>query len=176
MVASLALLGVCGGAAAYITIRAIGRRASATHSVAYFSLYSTIVSGFLMWLTGTDFVLPTQPKWIALLVCVGIFGLAAQVSLSPFLSTCLDAERISMLTPRLCSIWLTDLARNGPTTRESRQGCVGDIPTNRIRVAVSVGVLAHAHPAAQCDRYGCHLGFSGMGCRGQVVRAPIQVM
>ena len=76
----LALLGVCGGAGAYITIRAIGRRASATHSVAYFSLYSTIVSALLMWFTDTKFVLPTQPKWISLLVCVGIFGLAAQVS------------------------------------------------------------------------------------------------
>lgn len=79
---SLALLGVCGGAGAYITIRAIGRRASATHSVAYFSLYSTIVSGFLMWFTGTQFVLPTHPKWIALVVCVGIFGLAAQILLA----------------------------------------------------------------------------------------------
>ncbi|SPO25167.1 uncharacterized protein UTRI_02726_B [Ustilago trichophora] len=78
----LALLGVCGGAGAYITIRAIGRRASATHSVAYFSLYSTIVSGFLMWFTGTTFVLPTHPKWIVLLVCVGIFGLAAQILLA----------------------------------------------------------------------------------------------
>lgn len=78
----LSLLGVCGGAGAYITIRAIGRRASATHSVAYFSLYSTIVSAILMWFTGTEFVLPTQPKWIALLVCVGIFGLAAQILLA----------------------------------------------------------------------------------------------
>ncbi|GAK64137.1 drug/metabolite transporter superfamily [Moesziomyces antarcticus] len=78
----LALLGVCGGAGAYITIRAIGRRASATHSVAYFSLYSTIVSAALMWFTDTKFVLPTQPKWIALLVCVGIFGLAAQILLA----------------------------------------------------------------------------------------------
>nr|CDI56356.1 duf6-domain-containing protein [Melanopsichium pennsylvanicum 4] len=76
----LALLGICGGAAAYITIRAIGRRASATHSVAYFSLYSTLVSGLLMYFTGTKFVLPTHPKWIVLLICVGIFGLAAQVS------------------------------------------------------------------------------------------------
>lgn len=75
----LALLGVCGGAGAYITIRAIGRRASATHSVAYFSLYSTIVSAILMVATGTKFVLPKSPKWCALLVCVGVFGLAAQV-------------------------------------------------------------------------------------------------
>ncbi|CDU23028.1 uncharacterized protein SPSC_01658 [Sporisorium scitamineum] len=79
---ALALLGVFGGAAAYVTIRAIGRRASATHSVAYFSLYSTIVSALLMWFTGTKFVLPTQPKWILLLVCVGIFGLAAQILLA----------------------------------------------------------------------------------------------
>lgn len=78
----LSLLGVCGGAAAYITIRAIGRRASATHSVAYFSLYSTIVSALLMWITGTKFVLPTQPRWILLLICVGIFGLAAQILLA----------------------------------------------------------------------------------------------
>ncbi|CBQ70974.1 conserved hypothetical protein [Sporisorium reilianum SRZ2] len=78
----LALLGVLGGAGAYVTIRAIGRRASATHSVAYFSLYSTIVSAILMWFTGTKFVLPTQPKWILLLVCVGNFGLAAQILLA----------------------------------------------------------------------------------------------
>ncbi|PWZ01633.1 hypothetical protein BCV70DRAFT_151021, partial [Testicularia cyperi] len=78
----LALLGVCGGAGAYITIRAIGRRASATHSVAYFSLYSTLVSAILMWFTGTEFVLPKNPKWVALLICVGVFGLAAQILLA----------------------------------------------------------------------------------------------
>ncbi|KAJ1034986.1 hypothetical protein NDA18_000591 [Ustilago nuda] len=92
----LALLGVCGGAGAYITIRAIGRRASATHSVAYFSLYSTIVSGFLMWFTGTQFVLPTQPKWIALLVCVGIFGLAAQILLAMGLQREKAARAVSL--------------------------------------------------------------------------------
>lgn len=41
-----------------------------------------MVSAFLMWFTGTKFVLPTHPKWIALLVCVGIFGLAAQILLA----------------------------------------------------------------------------------------------
>ncbi|KAN0060061.1 hypothetical protein ACQY0O_008034 [Thecaphora frezii] len=79
---ALALLGVCGGAGAYITIRAIGRRATATHSVAYFSLYSTIVSALLMWQTGTQFVLPQSAKWGMLLVCIGVFGLLAQILLA----------------------------------------------------------------------------------------------
>ncbi|PWN47958.1 hypothetical protein IE53DRAFT_389883, partial [Violaceomyces palustris] len=74
----LALLGVCGGSAAYTTIRAIGKRATPTHSVAYFSLYSSIVSLTLMKLTGTSFVLPANAKWFALLCCIGFFGLVAQ--------------------------------------------------------------------------------------------------
>ncbi|EPQ30001.1 uncharacterized protein PFL1_02674 [Pseudozyma flocculosa PF-1] len=78
----LALLGICGAAGAYISIRAIGRRASATHSVAYFSLYSTLVSAVLMWYTSTPFVLPRDPKWCLLLICIGVFGLLAQILLA----------------------------------------------------------------------------------------------
>lgn len=77
---SVALVGVCGGAGAYISIRAIGRRATATHSIAYFALYSCLVSLFLMWVRGEPFVVPRGALWVSLLALVGIFGFIAQVS------------------------------------------------------------------------------------------------
>jgi len=36
----VAMIGVCGAAGAYLIIRLIGKRASATHSILYFSSYS----------------------------------------------------------------------------------------------------------------------------------------
>lgn len=36
----VALIGVCGAATAYLIIRLIGKRASATHSILYYSTYS----------------------------------------------------------------------------------------------------------------------------------------
>lgn len=74
-----------------------------------------------MWLTGTKFVLPTHPKWIALLICVGIFGLAGQVRLlrtspkrDPLGSPCLFADPMYEST-----YWhLTDLVGDGSAARE----------------------------------------------------------
>jgi hypothetical protein len=40
----VAILGVFGGAAAYLSIRGIGDRAHALHIIAFFSLYSVVIS------------------------------------------------------------------------------------------------------------------------------------
>lgn len=120
----LALLGVCGGAGAYITIRAIGRRASATHSVAYFSLYSTIVSGILMVATGTKFVLPKSPKWCALLVCVGVFGLAAQVRFH-YCADLISPTNLLDSPLRFCWHWDSSARKPvGPSRRLISRSCL----------------------------------------------------
>lgn len=75
----ISLLGVACASGAYTTIRAIGKRASPMHSVAFFALYSTVVSGILMRVLGEPFVWPSNLKWVILLLCVGVFGLAAQL-------------------------------------------------------------------------------------------------
>lgn len=164
----LALLGVCGGAGAYITIRAIGRRASATHSVAYFSLYSTIVSAALMWFTDTKFVLPTQPKWIALLVCVGIFGLAAQVSHLP---TTPHGRILADLLLRF-----SDSVGDGIAARESRKSSVSDIPPDRVCVAVPACLPPRADSATQRNRYGRHPRLSRLGSCGKGLRDPFRLL
>ncbi len=135
----LSLLGVCGGAGAYITIRAIGRRASATHSVAYFSLYSTVVSAILMWFTGTKFVLPTQPSG----------------------SPCWSASASSVSQPRSC--WPWSAARKGRSSRLS------DLLADRLCIFVPAGVPAHSHPATERGRHGCHPHLRRLGCGGKVL-------
>ena len=78
MVRRVSLLGVVCAAGAYTTIRAIGKRASPLHSVAFFALYSTVVSGALMWYLEEAFVIPSGGMWLSLLFLVGLFGLLAQ--------------------------------------------------------------------------------------------------
>lgn len=75
----IALVGAVGAASAYTCIRGIGTRATATHSVAAFSLYSTIVSAALMWIQGERFIVPPTAAWCGVLVLIGIFGLGAQI-------------------------------------------------------------------------------------------------
>ncbi|KDN35579.1 hypothetical protein K437DRAFT_230165 [Tilletiaria anomala UBC 951] len=74
----VALLGVIGSAGAYATIRCIGTRASALHSVSYFSLWSTLVAGCFMLITGEKIVAPQELRWGVLLFFIGIFGFLAQ--------------------------------------------------------------------------------------------------
>ena len=75
---SVALIGTLGAAGAYTLIRKIGTRASALHSVSYFSLWSTIVASIFMWISGEEFVLPSEARWAILLLLIGIFGFSAQ--------------------------------------------------------------------------------------------------
>ncbi|KAG8804097.1 hypothetical protein FRC18_007175 [Serendipita sp. 400] len=78
----VSLLGVLGGTGAFISIRAIGKRAHALHSVSFFSLYSCIVSVMGMILLRIPIVLPTSLAFAGLMISVGIFGLIAQVLLT----------------------------------------------------------------------------------------------
>ncbi|KAG8813676.1 hypothetical protein FRC17_001464 [Serendipita sp. 399] len=78
----VALLGVLGGTGALISIRAIGKRAHALHSVSFFSLYSCIVSVIGMILLRIPIVLPTSLVFAGLMVSVGLFGFIAQVLLT----------------------------------------------------------------------------------------------
>jgi hypothetical protein len=81
----VSLLGVITAGCSYTLIRKIGHRASATHTVLYFAMTSTLASPILMLIQGEEWVLPTQPVWIMLLLLVGLFGLGAQVCiLLPF--------------------------------------------------------------------------------------------
>ncbi|KAI6008777.1 hypothetical protein F5J12DRAFT_935539 [Pisolithus orientalis] len=71
------VMGITIAAFAMIAIRAIGTRAHAMHSMAYFSLWSVIVSTF-----GEFMVYPTQWEWSALLLLIGVFGFIAQMCLT----------------------------------------------------------------------------------------------
>lgn len=69
-----------------------------------------------------------------------------------------------------------DLAGNGPAKGESRQGGVGDIPANRVRIPVPACILAHAHSAAQRDRHGGDPDLCRLGCCWQVIKSSKLVM
>lgn len=75
----VSLLGVLTAGCSYTLIRKIGHRASATHTVLYFAMTSTLASPMFMLMRGEEWVMPTQPVWIMLLLLVGLFGLGAQV-------------------------------------------------------------------------------------------------
>lgn len=93
--------------------------------------------------TGTKFVLPKSPKWCALLVCVGVFGLAAQVCKPQQLATVFMHKMTdSLLAP------LADPLGARITTREGRAGSVSNVLADRVRVRVPIGVPAHAHHAS----------------------------
>ncbi|GAA5899462.1 uncharacterized protein JCM6883_005228 [Sporobolomyces salmoneus] len=85
----VALVGVCGAAGAYLIIRLIGKRASATHSILYFSSYSVIVSCIYPLVFDSPPVLYLTKRFFILLVPIGVFGFIAQV----LLTTGLQRER-----------------------------------------------------------------------------------
>ncbi|KAJ3747844.1 integral membrane protein DUF6 [Lentinula detonsa] len=78
----VSLLGVLGSAGAYTSIRAIGKRAHALHSMVAFSGYSVIVSAIGLAITHTPIVVPTSPIWLLLLLEIGVFGFCAQIFLT----------------------------------------------------------------------------------------------
>lgn len=65
------MLGVLGGTGAYLTIRCIGHRASALHSMLYFSYYSCFVSLILAALFPSQrFILPHSTRFVIALFAV----------------------------------------------------------------------------------------------------------
>ncbi|KAG7442170.1 drug/metabolite transporter superfamily [Guyanagaster necrorhizus] len=75
----VALIGVLGTTAAFTTIRAIGSRAHALHSLASFSLQSVIASSIGIAIMGTPLIFSTHWKWIALFLALGITGFFGQL-------------------------------------------------------------------------------------------------
>ncbi|GAA5957464.1 hypothetical protein JCM3765_001151 [Sporobolomyces pararoseus] len=85
----VAMIGVCGAAGAYLIIRVIGKRASATHSILYFSSYSVLVACIYPMIFDSPPVLYLTKRFFILLVPIGVFGFVAQV----LLTTGLQRER-----------------------------------------------------------------------------------
>ncbi|GAA6059362.1 hypothetical protein JCM10212_003260 [Sporobolomyces blumeae] len=82
MAVLVALIGVCGAAGAYLIIRVIGHRASATHSILYFSTYSCVVSLLYPIFFDSPPVFYLTGRFFVLLAPIGIFGFFAQVLLT----------------------------------------------------------------------------------------------
>ncbi|KAF8910284.1 hypothetical protein CPB85DRAFT_693294 [Mucidula mucida] len=78
----VALVGVLGATGAYTTVRAIGMRAHALHSLASFSAQSVIVASIGMIIKRVPFILPTRVLWGLLLSEIGVFGFIAQLLLT----------------------------------------------------------------------------------------------
>lgn len=77
-----ALMGVCFSAGAYLSIRHIGKRASALHSIGYFSMACTIASGVGMLIWHADLEWPHDKRGFALIGLIGVFGFCAQACLT----------------------------------------------------------------------------------------------
>ncbi|KZT65709.1 DUF6-domain-containing protein [Daedalea quercina L-15889] len=73
------LVGVFGATGAYTTIRAVGKRAHALHSVVSYTVQCTVVSVVLMLALRTPIVLPTRLDWIGMFLAIGICGFIYQV-------------------------------------------------------------------------------------------------
>ncbi|KAJ1303806.1 hypothetical protein OPQ81_008228 [Rhizoctonia solani] len=78
----VAMLGVLGASAAYISIRVIGKRAHPMHTMSYFSLWCVVVSVIGGIATHGHWVFPRQWTWIGMLIIVGLFGFCAQLLLT----------------------------------------------------------------------------------------------
>jgi len=79
----VALLGVCGAAIAYTTIRWIGKRAHPLMSVNYFATVCTIISIVMMFaLPGVGFLLPANLKDWGYLIALGSCGFVMQFLLT----------------------------------------------------------------------------------------------
>jgi len=73
-----ALLSVLGTSVAYISIRAIGKRAHSLHSMTYFSFWSVVMSSVVLIARRTPLVIPRQESFVYMLFLIGIFGFIAQ--------------------------------------------------------------------------------------------------
>ncbi|KAF8151747.1 drug/metabolite transporter superfamily [Crassisporium funariophilum] len=78
----LSLVGVLGATTAYISIRAIGKRAHPMHNMVYLSAQCVVICTIAMIATKTELVIPTRLDWLALLLMIGIFGFIAQLLLT----------------------------------------------------------------------------------------------
>ncbi|KZT65695.1 DUF6-domain-containing protein [Daedalea quercina L-15889] len=74
-----AMFGVVGATGAYTTIRAIGKRAHALHSVVAFSTQCVLVSAISMLVLRTPAVLPRRLEWVGMLLAIGLCGFSAQM-------------------------------------------------------------------------------------------------
>ncbi|KAF8752903.1 hypothetical protein RHS01_07348 [Rhizoctonia solani] len=79
---SVAMLGVLGASAAYISLRVIGKRAHPMHTMSYFSVWCVLVSVVAGIATHGQWVFPRQWTWIGMLIVVGLFGFLAQLFLT----------------------------------------------------------------------------------------------
>ncbi|CAE6365930.1 unnamed protein product [Rhizoctonia solani] len=78
----VAMLGVLGASAAYISLRVIGKRAHPMHTMSYFSVWCVLVSVVAGIATHGQWVFPRQWTWIGMLIIVGLFGFLAQLFLT----------------------------------------------------------------------------------------------
>lgn len=76
------IVSVFGASLAYVTTRAIGKRAHPMHVILAFSWCSVIFGTLMMKIQGEEFVLPKSSKWTALLIAVGTFGFLGQILLT----------------------------------------------------------------------------------------------
>lgn len=79
---SWALAGVCFASGAYLTIRVIGKRASALHSISYFSLMCTFASTVGIIIDRNPVEWPHTTYGFSLIFLIGTFGFVAQVLLT----------------------------------------------------------------------------------------------
>ncbi|KAG6856001.1 hypothetical protein H0H87_008545 [Tephrocybe sp. NHM501043] len=84
-----ALLGVLGATGAYISIAAMGKKIHPMHAMVSFSLQSVLVASIAfgavpltMLVTETPLVIPTDLRWLGLLILIGVFGFVAQALLT----------------------------------------------------------------------------------------------
>ncbi|KAH7334052.1 hypothetical protein B0J17DRAFT_675174 [Rhizoctonia solani] len=78
----VAMLGVLGSSAAYISLRVIGKRAHPMHTMSYFSLWCVLVSLVSGLATHGQWVMPHKWTWVGMLTIVGLFGFCAQLLLT----------------------------------------------------------------------------------------------
>ncbi|EPS96320.1 hypothetical protein FOMPIDRAFT_1130587 [Fomitopsis schrenkii] len=76
------MIGVLGATGAYTTIRAIGKRAHALHSVVAYSVQSVLVSSVCMLTLRTQIVMPTRLDWAGMLIGIAICGFTYQMLLT----------------------------------------------------------------------------------------------
>jgi len=75
----VSLISTFGFTSAFITIRAIGKRAHPLHNMSYLSFLSVVVCGLGIIITRTPMVIPTERLYLSMLVLIGVFGFFAQI-------------------------------------------------------------------------------------------------